>query len=202
MYPYYGPGDSKKDKEKRDAYDKDLAAQAVALDEDMSDENIAAYGTSYHRFWREEAKDFYEILSFTPLASALGLLGDVRIGAVVRKVSRVCQTCFSCNRTVLTLASQGGTKRDKAPRLVSPPVTEPEILNLADPVNDISQLTRLLGDNEKTSGTHRILVRSKNLMALNAPAFDKIIVKKFNKRSGGLNSAHFRKLAKEARSKR
>jgi hypothetical protein len=77
-------------------------------------------------------------------------------------------------------------------------VLSPHLGNLDEPIKDFAMLTRFFNDNTKNGGTHRILVRSENLMSMQEPAFDKMRVRKFVSGKGELNSTHFKKLVRLA----
>ena len=65
-------------------------------------------------------------------------------------------------------------------------------------MDDVKELQRLLADNERRSGTHRILVQPANLRLMTGPGFDLIKIEKYAKKEGVYNSSLYKKLCKQA----
>jgi len=65
-------------------------------------------------------------------------------------------------------------------------------------LDDVKELQRLLADNERRSGTHRILVQPANLRLMTGPGFDLIKIEKYAKKEGVYNSSLYKKLCKQA----
>ena len=65
-------------------------------------------------------------------------------------------------------------------------------------LDDVKELQRLLADNERRSGTHRILVQPANLRLMTDPGFDLIQIEKYAKKEGAYNSSSYKKLCKQA----
>ena len=103
---------------------------------------------------------------------------------------------FSPRQAELTssVCAQGGVRVGKEPVLDVPKQSEPRIKNLLDGVANFASLARLLADNNKSPGTHRILVRGSNLRLMTDPGFDLMPVAKCAKTSTELNASSYKKL--------
>ena len=91
-------------------------------------------------------------------------------------------------------------KAGKTPTLVVPKANQPFFKNLIETtgLDDVKALQRLLADNERRPGTHRILVQPANLRLMTDPGFDLIQIEKYAKKEGAYNSSSYKKLCKQA----
>jgi hypothetical protein len=160
---------------------------------------MVEFGSGYNRFWLRSQRS-YSVKRFDAIPASAGLLSLASLQHVMRKVTLITHCCRIVV-AVLTCSfcAQGGVKANKTPILVVSKETQQFFKNLIDMqgLTDVKELQRLLADNERKAGTHRILVRPANLRLMTDPGFDLLDVEKYHKKEGVYNSALYKQLCKK-----